>query len=308
MIPLINFKPFMVGDTNARREVANKMRSASETVGFFALTDFGVSEAEIRKAFAASKDFFALPVSAKAALAWEKAESNRGYIGLRRETLDPSQQPDLKEAFNTGSKLAEQDVSNPIKNKWPTDLDHFRETIEPFIDRCNALANRILEALALALNIQTDFFVKAHQQQNNIFRLLHYPALNAEVSEGENRAGAHTDYGSITLLFQDSVGGLEVKDKGGNWLDIAPVPGSLVVNIGDMMQRWSNDVLASNPHRVVQPPQSRGRDRYSMAYFCTPDPEQIIATLPTCLSDDNPQKYAPISSQDHLLERLNRTY
>ena len=141
-------------------------------------------------------------------------------------------------------------------------------------------------------------------------RLLHYPPLPEGYTpqDGENRAGAHTDYGSITLLFQDDAGGLEVRTRAGEWLAATPIPGTVVVNTGDLMHRWTNHVFCSTPHRVNVPPQAQHRDRFSIAFFCHPNKDAEIACIDTCASADNPARYAPISAGDHLLQRLNATY
>ena len=309
-LPVIDFSPFIKGTEQDQKDVANKMRNASSTIGFFMLKNIGIPPSAVADAFETSKNFFSLPLQEKQALAWEHAESNRGYIGIKRETLDPTQQSDLKEAFNLGTRQTEQNLDDPAKNKWPERHPEIREKLEPFIEQCTEVAYQVLTALAIALDIDKDFFCEAHSMEQHTFRLLHYPALgeNEGRKDSEKRAGAHTDYGSITLLFQDSIGGLEVKTKDGNWVSATPIPDTIVVNIGDLMQRWTNDVFTSNPHRVTQPLESRDKDRYSIAYFCTSNKEQIIESVPTCISESNPKKYPAITTQDHMVERLNRTY
>ena len=309
-LPIIDFAPFLNGTKADKKRVALAMRNASKTIGFFMLKNIGIPNVDVNNAFKNAKSFFDLPNEVKQQLAWQNAESNRGYIAVRRETLDPTQKSDLKEAFNLGTQKTELDLSDKAKNKWPASHPDFRNNIEPFIEQCTLLSFQVLRALAVALDIDEDYFCQAHDQQQHTFRLLHYPALAEQegLDDNESRAGAHTDYGSITLLFQDDVGGLEVKSKEGHWVAASPAPETIVVNIGDLMQRWTNDVFCSNPHRVKQPEQSRHKDRYSIAYFCTPNKNQIITCLPTCCSPESPAKYPPITTQDHMLERLNRTY
>lgn len=309
-LPIIDFAPFLSGSFKDKQQVAKAMRSASETNGFFMLKNIGIPNQDIDQAFLQSKQFFNLPETEKQQLAWDNALSNRGYIAVKRETLDPSQKSDLKEAFNLGTKKNESDPTHPAKNKWPTSIPSFQASIEPFIEQCTQLTYQVLSALAIALELDEDFFAAKHDSEQNTFRLLHYPALKQDEGRehNEKRAGAHTDYGSVTLLFQDEVGGLEVKAKSGQWISATPVKDTIVVNIGDLMQRWTNDVFSSNPHRVTQPEHSRHKDRYSIAYFCTSNHDQVIESINTCVTKDRPKKYQAISTEEHMLERLNRTY
>ncbi|ONM43456.1 hypothetical protein BXT89_12585 [Halopseudomonas pachastrellae] len=304
-IPVIDFSPFINGDTAARAAVAQQMRQASSAWGFFYLSGCGMPADQLAEAFAASKAFFALPDDDKQAIAWQNAESNRGYVGVRRERLDDSKPGDLKEAFN----LAPEQPGGP-RNLWPAALPTFQPEMEHFMAACIATADRVLEAFALALEQPDDFFVTAHNRHHHTLRLLHYPPLPEGYTpqDGENRAGAHTDYGSITLLFQDDAGGLEVRTRAGEWLAATPIPGTVVVNTGDLMHRWTNHVFCSTPHRVNVPPQAQHRDRFSIAFFCHPNKDAEIACIDTCASADNPARYAPISAGDHLLQRLNATY
>lgn len=309
-LPIINFADFLSADSEKKLAVANNIRQASETWGFFYLSNIGISQQDINMAFHQANAFFALPESEKQKIPWQSAESNCGYVAVKRETLDPTQKADLKEAFNLCTQKTDADPTNPAKNKWPATLPKFQPQVENFIEQCTELANRILEAMALSVGEDANFFTEAHSKEQNTFRMLHYPALpeNYQTEDGENRAGAHTDYGSITLLFQDDVGGLEVKNKLGEWVQATPVPGAIVVNTGDLMQRWTNDVFMSNPHRVVQPELSKHKDRYSIAYFCTPDADYVVNTVATCIPEGEQSKYEPITTLNHMLERLGRTY
>ncbi|MCU4676020.1 hypothetical protein N7931_10275 [Catenovulum sp. 2E275] len=178
------------------------------------------------------------------------------------------------------------------------------------MQKCTQVADSVLQAFALALNEPINFFVDAHNKHQHTFRLLRYPALpeGYELEASQNRAGAHTDYGGITLLFQDAVGGLEVKSRNGGWVQATPIPGTIVINTGDLMQRWTNDVLLSNPHRVKQPEQSIRQDRYSIAYFCSPNKDKVISCIESCQSADNPAKYPPVTTSEYMISRLNRTY
>ena len=302
-IPVIDFSPFINGTEVERQAVAAKMRQASSDWGFFYLAGCGMPEASLRQAFADSQALFELSDDAKQAVAWQNAESNRGYVGVRRERLDPSKPGDLKEAFN----LAPDSVDS-APNLWPSELPAFRPQMESFLQQCVATADRVLQAFAIALQQPENFFVSAHDHHHHTLRLLHYPALPEGFSAqgGESRAGEHTDYGSITLLFQDDAGGLEVRTRAGEWIAATPIPGTVVVNTGDLMQRWTNHVFCSTPHRVNLT--TTERDRHSIAFFCHPNHSADIRCISTCSDTENPPRYAPISAGAHLLERLNATY
>lgn len=307
-IPVIDFAPFLANDPAGQRRVVEAMDYACRQVGFLYLTHHGIPQAAIDIAFQQAQRFFALPLTEKMAIAWASEQSNRGYVGLERERLDETQPGDLKEAFNIGKEPAEGD-SAPTGNRWPQGQVDFRPTMTSFFDHCAAAAQRIFRAFALALQMPEDYLVVRHAGQNFTLRLLHYPPLVEAPKPGQIRAGAHSDYGTLTLLFQDEVGGLEVLNRNGDWMAAPAIPGAVLMNTGDMTERWSNDLFRSTKHRVGLPQgEMTGRDRYSIAFFCEPDAEVEIACLPTCHSVDHPPKYSPITAGDYLLSRLQATY
>uniref|UniRef100_UPI003F6FD7EA isopenicillin N synthase family dioxygenase n=1 Tax=Gloeocapsopsis crepidinum TaxID=693223 RepID=UPI003F6FD7EA len=259
--------------------------------------------------FAQSQSFFNLPLEVKQQLAWGDEVSNRGYVGVERERLDPDKPGDLKEAFNVGKEVSSHDtVPNMIVNKWLPNQEDFQTEVLAFWDTCSKVVEEVLQAFAIALQVPEDFFVIKHNQQNHTLRLLHYPPISQLLKPGQVRAGAHSDYGSITLLFQDQVEGLEVQTKDGEWILAPAIPGTVVVNTGDLMQRWTNHVFCSTKHRVKIPVDERiMRSRYSVAFFCHPNYDAEIACLPSC-SLENPAIYPPISAGEHLLSRLQATY
>ena len=313
-IPVIDFGPFLHGGAEDRKKVAQAMRQASADWGFFYLSNHGVPDALLRRSFEASRSFFALPYEKKMGVAWQNASSNRGYVAVRRERLDASKPGDLKEAFNAGPEPAAGEVSEEERpyreNRWPEGRDEFRATVMDLMDGCVAASNRVLEAFALALDLPDGFFVDTHDGLHHTLRLLHYPPLpdSFQPQGGERRAGAHTDYGSITLLFQDGVGGLEVRTRDGEWITAPPIAGTVVVNTGDLMQRWTNHVFCSTPHRVSPFTGAGSPDRYSIAFFCHPNPEAEIRCIDSCADADNPPRYDPILAGEHLMAKLNATY
>ena len=167
------------------------------------------------------------------------------------------------------------------------------------------LAKTLLRAMAMALDIEHDFFEARFHEPISVLRMIHYPPRHTATSAEQQGAGAHTDYGCITLLYQDDAGGLQVRARDGEWIDAPPIAGSFVVNIGDMMARWSNNRYTSTPHRVISP---LGVDRYSMPFFAEPHPDTLIDCLPNCSSADDPAKYTPVTSAEYLLSRFADTY
>ena len=228
--------------------------------------------------------------------------------------------PDLKESMEIGR---DDEAAHP--NRWPDGIDEegvkFRETMVDFFDRCKELHRLVMGAIALGLGYEEGFFDDYVKTGDNTLRLLHYPPVAREVFEknkGAVRAGAHTDYGSITLLFQDDRGGLQVKNAQGEWEDVTPIPGTVVVNAGDLLARWSNNKIVSTTHRVVNPPLKKQDEealrelgeypaRYSVAYFCNPDFDKLIEALPGTWEADG-KKYPAINSGEYLVQRLTATY
>ncbi|MEO0758759.1 MAG: 2OG-Fe(II) oxygenase family protein [Cyanobacteria bacterium J06648_16] len=293
-IPVIDFAPFLTDEAQAQRSVAESIYRACHEVGFFYLRHHGIPPVLVEQLQLQSKRFFDLPDGVKRSLA-RSAETNCGYVGLRQERLDPGQPGDLKEAFNVG-----------LQAVWPPDEPDFRAVVSAFYDCCRqTVAPNVLRAFAIALDLPPTYFDDKHGQ-NYFLRLLHYPPIEQPPAPGQLRAGAHTDYGSITLLLQNEQGGLEVQTRDGQWIAAPPLPETVVVNVGDAMQRWTNDRLRSTPHRVC--PCDSQQARYSVAVFCDPNPDVVLACLPGCATPEQPPRYAPMLNQEHLNQKLNATY
>ncbi|MGB1239002.1 MAG: isopenicillin N synthase family dioxygenase, partial [Pseudomonadales bacterium] len=189
-------------------------------------------------------------------------------------------------------------------NQYP-DIQGFQALMEAHYWDMIELGKVILRGLAIALGIEPHFFDSEFSEPISVLRFIHYPAIELKQDELQIGAGAHTDYGCITILYQDEIGGLQVQNRNGQWLDATPIPGSFVINIGDMMARWSNDRYTSTPHRVVNP---SGLERYSMPFFVEPNFDTDIRALEGCYSEQNPAKYEPIKAGDYLLSRFAATY
>jgi isopenicillin N synthase-like dioxygenase len=305
-LPIIDLESSGGGDGASLTRVAAEVGAACRDVGFFYVVNHGVDPELIAKAFAQSHDFFALPVAGKRELAIETIGGNRGYSGLLHEALDPGRGPDMKEAFNVGFELAADDLElragKPFRslNAWPS-VPGFRETLLSYYDACAGLGARLHRAFARDLGLRADFFADKFDRPMATLRLLYYPATPRGAA-APTGAGAHTDYGNLTLLATDNVGGLEVRTRAGQWIEAPVVPGAFIVNIGDCLMRWTNDVYVSTPHRVVN---RSARERYSIAFFYDPNPDAMVETIPSCVQEGEVVRYPPILAADYLTMRLD---
>jgi isopenicillin N synthase-like dioxygenase len=309
-IPVIDIAPLVSGSPEEAHTVARALGSACRDVGFFYVSGHGVPAALLARVFQTSAAFFAGPASIREAASFSGPGGNRGYIRLGGETLDPGKPSDVKEAFNIGLELAPDDpellARAPFRamNLWP-DMPGFRDTMIEYFNRLWRLGRDLHRGFAIDLSLDPDFFETRLDRPNATLRLLRYPPVAGPPPDGQLGAGVHTDYGNVTLLATDAVGGLMVQDRSGRWLDAPVVPGAFICNIGDCLMRWSNDVYVSTPHKVVSP---QGADRYSVAFFLDPNPDAVVACLPTCISPERPVKYQPITGADFLRSRLEPTY
>ncbi|KIV94004.1 hypothetical protein PV10_05168 [Exophiala mesophila] len=335
VIPLIDFGAYLHGNAETKRTVANQILHAFKTSGFLYLQNHGVTTEEVAHAFSESAKFFARSQEQKDALGWTTPDANRGYVASGREKVtqssDPEEiarlrasNPDLKESLEIGREGVK-----GFPNQWPDRFDDatdksgsvFRQDMQKFFQTLQGLNMNVMRAIALGMGLDEYFFDSFSDDGDNTLRLLHYPPVKKSIwkqNPGQVRAGEHSDYGSITLLFQDSVGGLEVKSPKGTWVRATPIPGTIVVNAGDLLSRWSNDTIRSTNHRVIQPPpkpedvedsdpDAVSPARYSIAYFCNPNFDRLIEALPGTYEETG-KKYEAINSGDYLVMRLAATY
>ncbi|KEF55357.1 uncharacterized protein A1O9_08107 [Exophiala aquamarina CBS 119918] len=332
VMPLIDFGLFLHGSPSAKQETASQISHAFKTSGFLYLQNHGVPAEEIATAFSESASFFARPQSQKDALGWTTPDANRGYVASGREKVtqsnDPDEiaklresNPDLKESMEIGREGVQ-----GMPNQWPDQLDEggktFTRDMQKFFITLQHLHTSVMRAIALGMGLDEHFFDPFTDGGDNTLRLLHYPPVKKSVwkkNPNQVRAGEHSDYGSITLLFQDDIGGLEVKSPRGTWVRATPIPGTIVVNAGDLLSRWSNDLIRSTNHRVIQPPPKPAADgeeddpealipaRYSIAYFCNPNFDKWIEALPGT-HEETGKKYEGINSGEYLIMRLAATY
>ena len=261
-----------------------------------------------------SRAFFALPEAEKLKL---KIDRNfRGYLPFAGSTIVTSSvakvsKPNQSESIFFMHEVAPDEpaalAGKPLQgpNQWPDEalLPGFRDTIEHYVEDMSALARRLVRAIALAVDMPADSMERFFEKPTTFLRLLHYPPQPEEA--GLFGSAPHTDYGYITLLAQDEVGGLEVRNKSGDWIAAPPIPGSFVMNVGDILARWSNDRFVSTPHRVIN---RSGRERYSQPFFFDPAMDETIAALPTCVPVGASPKYPPVIYGDYLMERIDKNY
>lgn len=296
-IPLIDCDAMQ----RSEAQIAADIDSALADIGFMAVTRLGVTDAAVETLFQTSQRFFAGNAESKARCAYTAALENFGYQGMRVEALDPERPADLKETFTMRNLTA-----NSIPNeRWPDTA--FRDAVRDFFDEAMQSAKRLQRLLALALDVSQEFFVQCHGGENITLRLLRYPPVPLEsIDEAQMGAGAHTDYGMLTLLFQDDVGGLQVQADNEVWIDVQPQPGTIIINSGDLLERWSNGRYRSTRHRVL--PQSTQRDRYSIALFVDPDSQTEVSVLQSCINESNPPRYAATTAGKHLQEKIEATH
>ncbi|ESK88479.1 flavonol synthase flavanone 3-hydroxylase [Moniliophthora roreri MCA 2997] len=329
-IPIIDFAHFGDGTSEEARAIGQKFFEACRDVGFAYVINTGIPQEKVDGMFEWSAKFFALPLETK-----QKAPhppegwKHRGYSGVGVEqvsqmvfdsdelaSIRTGKFPDFKESFEAGNDSP----SARLENVWlpEEDLPGFREYAMDYYWTCRKFQiEKLLPALAVGMGLQKSFFDDYHKDADNQLRLLHYPEAPARVFESgeKGRIGAHTDFGTCTILFQDDVGGLEVESpkEPGVFIPVPPMRGAAVFNIGDFLMRWSNDTLKSTLHRVRAPPRKDGdsdmvRARFSIPYFIGADRDTVVDCLPSCWGPDKPKKYEPITAKDYIDMRLNATY
>ncbi len=302
-VPILDLTPLTEGGDLA--PLAKQLRHACVTTGFFYVAKHGIPEAVIDNVFAATKRYFDLPVGERMPHKMDE-KYRRGFMpqGINQH---PGYAPDIKESYEIGVDLPLTDpdvvAGLPLHgpNRWPAECPWLREASEAYFAQTDALGRRLLKICAASLDMPEDHFLQYCTKPMVQMRLFHYPPQTPVSDDKAFGVAPHTDYGMITLLLQDPIGGLELKKRDGEWVSAPHIPGTLVINIGDLFQRWTNDIYVSNLHRVVN---RTGKERYSIPTFFNLDYNAMVSCLPTCQSADKPAKYPPIKSGDYLLSRF----
>jgi len=290
-IPIIDFR----GKTNSFRK---QMYDAYTTCGFAVFTNvYDEWISEFRDWKVLMEEFFQLSLSTKQQYAYSGVKENIGYNWLEEERLTPTKPGDLKESYNWVSPDRMQE------KYWPKEIPEFKPLAQKIERISRMLSYQFLYRFEKVLKLPTGKLVEKHIDGSATMRIIHYPAWDGEIKEGQVRGGSHTDYGSITLLWRfDDVGGLQIQDRETNeWVDVPCIENSIVLNVADMFARWTNDVLKSTNHRIVNTDLTRSR--YSMPYFVDPGRDVIIKNL-----TNQPDKYPPISAYEYLKWRLAQSY
>lgn len=319
-VPIIDIEPFLLGDPAAQQSVARQVDEALRTIGFMSIVGHGVSESFIEQTREAALEFFALGLPEKMEIANPPEHMSRGYNWLGNRslayTLGEETPPDLQEGFAFGPFGFEHDpyytraeaASFFAPNIWPERPTNFRSIFEDYYSRMSLLAEKIMGLFAIALDLPEFYFSEKIDKPTSVIRILHYPAQEQVPLEGQLRAGAHTDYGTVTILYgEDTPGGLQVRLRNGVWVDVHPAPGSLVCNIGDLMARWTNDRWISNLHRVANPASEYATaSRIAIPFFHNTNYDALIECIPSCRDRDGTAKYPPVLFSDLYLEKQTR--
>jgi len=302
-VPTLDIRRY---DTDRDAFVA-ELGAAYREWGFAGISGHGIAPSLIDRAYAAFRKLFALPAEVKMKYHLKGSGGARGYTPFGVETAKDSQYPDLKEFWHIGREIrrdtAYAEVMAP--NVWPSEVPEFRPCGYGLYDALDKLGSRVLRALALHIDLPEAYFDDKTNFGNSILRPIHYPPITAP-NIPNVRAGAHEDINLITLLVGASAQGLEVRSRNGEWVPFTADADTIVVNIGDMLQRLTNHVYPSTTHRVVNPPGENAREpRYSVPFFLHPNPDFLIDVLPSCVDAEHPNRYPqPITAHEYLQERL----
>jgi isopenicillin N synthase-like dioxygenase len=322
-VPLIDLEQVGTPSDRGYVELVAKVREACADTGFLMVRGHGVPLDLIERVRRASDSFFDLPDSRKLRFEKPSPQVNRGFSAMRSRTVGRDRDPTLRASLQEGFAIGMPDVPNDpyfrgeaaganfAPNIWPDAPDDFEAVMREYYSQMERLSGLIMRLFARALTLPEDYFADKMDRHISTLRLVHYPALDAPPAPGEERAGAHTDTGTLTILhIDDTPRALQVKTRSGEWIDVTAVSGAFVINIGDMMMRWTNDKWQSTLHRVANPPASDGTSprRLSIVYFSQPNYDARIECLPGCSGPNDPPRYEPITSGEHRLRRYAKTY
>lgn len=305
-IPVVNLEKFTKGDADQRAEFVEEIGKAFHEVGFVGVVNHGVPLDLVDEFYSASKDFFSLPVDVKRSYEINDMAGQRGYTSFGKEHAKQSKVADLKEFFQIGQYVAADD---PRKAEYPDnpdvkEIEGFYELSKKLYKAFEVSGGALLRAIAIHLNLDENYFDQYIDKGNSILRTIHYPPITEE-PKSAIRAEQHEDINLITLLFGASAGGLQLLNADNEWLDILPGEGEIVINVGDMLQRLTNNYLVSTTHRVVNPPKAEWhKPRLSIPFFLHPISEMDLSCLESTITEERPIAYEPITAGDYLDERL----
>jgi isopenicillin N synthase-like dioxygenase len=310
-VPVIDIGPFLAGDPAGRKSVPKAVARACEDIGFFTIVGHGIDPDLIQAATGAARQFFDLPPAEKQLARSTDAALSRGYRGIGNEGLAGTRAdetpPDLKEVFHLGPPDFPHDDYHTataarahfVDDVWPEAPAAFRPAVTAYYKATEKLGADLMRIFALALDLPEQFFADKIDRHISALRIINYPEQPRAPLPGQLRAGAHSDYGTLTILLgENQPGGLQVRTRAGQWMDVHIPPQSFVINIGDLMMRWTNDRWVSTLHRVVNPPEpvaAKAR-RQSLVFFHHPNYDAEVACIPTCADAANPARYPPVKA------------
>jgi isopenicillin N synthase-like dioxygenase len=308
-IPLVDLSKLTHETESVRQQEIQLLDKACREIGFFYLVNTGISSDLMAALMREAKRFFGQPQAMKDAIDIKNSVNHRGYGNIGEEQLDEKGHADWKETFDMALDFPQ---DHPLVSKYPSMYGPNQnpsdpatlEVLQDYYVEAFGVAKKLLTAMAQALSLEDNFFTRGFTDHVTVLRMIHYPPRPA--NDHDNGAGAHTDYGCVTLLLQDDIGGLQVKNRQNEWVDATPIENALVVNIGDLMQHWTNDEYVSTAHRVRA--SVADVHRYSFPFFVEPDFEMEVACVPSCSTKENPAKYEPILSGNWIKSRLDATY
>lgn len=304
IIPVIDIGPLK--DGGEPEPVAAALHRASREVGFIYIANHGIPEALIQAARAAARAFFRLPEEQKRAVAI--SDRHRGYLGRGGAVMQTGAKADLKESFIFGYENADGVTpgDHPLRgaNRWPAFMPELKTQALGYFQAAHEVAYLLMRGFAIGLGKNADVFLKTTATPMSRASFVYYPPQDAALGPDQFGVGPHTDFGVLTVLCQDDVGGLQVQDAGGDWVTAPPIPGTLVVNVGDLLARWTNDAYRSTPHRVVN---ASGKERLSLVLAYDPEPETMIDPK-GLFGADVQTSYEPITCGDYLVRRFATSF
>ena len=305
-IPSVDLADFTEGNKETKAAFVKELGKAYEEIGFVAVKNHGLSDALCAELYAQVKGFFTLSKEEKKAYEIEGLAGQRGYVSFGKEHAKNKNEGDLKEFWHFGQTVEDND---PIKEEYPdnvqvNELPKFNAVGKEVYQKLEATGREMLRAIALHLNLDENYFDAKIHNGNSILRPIHYPPITHEPKDAV-RAAEHEDINLITLLMGASADGLQVLNKSGEWISVTALPDQIVVNVGDMLQRLTNNKLKSTTHRVVNPPREKwGTSRYSIPFFLHPRSEVSLNCLPSCISESNPKNFSDITAGEYLEQRI----
>ncbi len=306
VVPVVDLQQYVLGNPDQKEQFITSLSDAFKTIGFVAVKNHGISQTLIDDFYTYSNHFFALPVEIKEKYEIAGMAGQRGYTSFGKEHAKHSKVADLKEFFQIGQQVSD---DHPAKSKYPdnvsiAEVPQFSQKAWELYQDFERVGSYLLEAIAIFLDLEPDYFAKQTREGSSILRAIHYPPITVEPASAI-RAEQHEDINLITLLVGASSGGLQLQNKDGQWLDAVPEPDELMINVGDMLQRLTNNLLKSTTHRVVNPPREEWhKPRLSIPFFMHPVAEMDLTCLSTCITKDNPLQYEPTTAGEYLDERL----